>query len=86
MNDQAIRALIADHLAVEVEQVSDHALFGPDLGADSLDLVQLTMLLEEQLGVSIDDDESERCLTVGEVLHLVRRKLPAPAADERAAA
>ncbi len=86
MNDEAVRALIADHLAVEPEQVTDFALFGPDLGADSLDLVQLTMLLEERLGVSIDDHESEQCLTVGEALHLVRRKLSGAGGGDRAAA
>jgi len=86
MNDEAVRALIADHLAVEPEQVIDSALFGPDLGADSLDLVQLTMLLEERLGVSIDDDEGEQCLTVGEALHLVRRKLSVTVEAGRAAA
>ena len=76
MNEDTIRNLIAEQLAVERERVVDGALFQHDLGADSLDLVELTMVLEERLGVDIGDEESEQCLTVGEALHLLRRKLP----------
>ena len=86
MNDEAVRGMIAEHLAVDIDQLSDVALFGADLGADSLDLIQLTMLLEERLGIAIDDEESEHCSTVGEAVALVRRKLSAEARSARAAA
>ena len=75
MNERAIRALIAEHFGVAVECATDDALFQPDLGADSLDLVELTILLEIQLGVDIADDESEGCQCVGDAIRLLRRKL-----------
>lgn len=77
MDEEMVRSLIAEQLAVQREAVTDTALFQHDLGADSLDLIELTMLLEERLGVEIGDDESEQCLTVAEALHLLRRKLSA---------
>jgi acyl carrier protein len=75
LDEISIRSLIAEQLAVDVSMVRDGALFQQDLGADSLDLIELTMLLEDRLGVQIGDDESEQCLTVGEAMHLLRRKL-----------
>lgn len=73
--DQEARSLIAEQLAVEPELVTDAALFQRDLGADSLDIIELTMALEERFGVAIGDDESEGCLTVGDALSLLKRKL-----------
>ena len=75
MNDSSIRAIIAEHLAVPVADVSDAAQFQQDLGADSLDMIQLSMLLETQFGISVEDEEAERCLTVADALHLLRGKL-----------
>ena len=69
-----IRNLIAEHLAVPREAVTDAALFQHDLGADSLDMVQLSMLFENQLGISLDDEEAEHCLCVGDALDLLRVK------------
>jgi acyl carrier protein len=74
-DESAIKTLIAEQLAVDMDAVRDGALFQQDLGADSLDLIELTMLLEDRLGVQIGDEESEQCLTVGEALRLLREKL-----------
>ena len=79
MDEDAARTLIADHLGVEPGQAGDAASFQADLGADSLDLVELPMLLEHHFGIVIADEESERCFTVGDALRLVREKLRAPA-------
>jgi acyl carrier protein len=68
------RAVIADHLAVSLEAVQDEARFAPDLGADSLDLIQLAMRFEEVFGITIADDESEACETVRDALDLVQCK------------
>jgi acyl carrier protein len=74
MEEQAIRALIADHFGVEPCRAADAARFADDLGADSLDVVELTLLLEEASGVAVTADEGENCLCVGDVLRLIREK------------
>ena len=75
MDEQSIRRMIAEHFGVAAERATDATPFQPDLGADSLDLIELTILLETQLGVDIGDDESECCLCVGDAIRLLRRKL-----------
>jgi acyl carrier protein len=77
------RLLIADHLAVPVGSVRDEAHLARDLGADSLDLVELSMRLEEALGILIADEESEACATVGDAMDLVERKLAGKKAARR---
>lgn len=69
-------SVIADHFGVPTEQVTERTAFERDLGADSLDLVELTMRLENEFGVQIGDDESERCIDVGGALRLLSEKLP----------
>lgn len=71
VNEAAIRSAIAEHLGVPVEQVVDDADFRA-LGADSLDLIEMTLLLEQQFDVQIPDDEAHRCTTVHEAVSLVR--------------
>jgi len=68
-------SVIADHFGVSVEQVTEQSLFTRDLGADSLDLIELSMRLEQEFGVQIGDDESEACPDVGSALQLLREKL-----------
>lgn len=63
-----IRALIAEQLGVDVEKVTDDASFVDDLGADSLDTVELVMALEEEFGVDIPDEDVEKVTTVKDVL------------------
>jgi acyl carrier protein len=77
MDDQRAREAIADHLAVPESMVTDDAHF-IELGADSLDMVSLTMRLEEEFDTSIPDDAAEQCATVGEALALVRESLSSP--------
>ena len=74
MQFEAARSLIADHLGVQLQTVRDDALFAEDLGADSLDMIELAMRFEEALDISIGDDESEACMTVGDALMLLERK------------
>ena len=80
MNMESARSLIADHLAVDIDAVRDDASFTADLGADSLDMVELAMRFEEALNISIPDDETEGCATVGDALDLIRGKVTAAAA------
>ena len=74
MQVEAARALIADHLAVGLELVRDDAHFDSDLGADSLDMIELAMRFEEELDIAIGDEESERCETVRDALDLIESK------------
>jgi acyl carrier protein len=75
MHPQAVRALIADHLGVGLEGVRDDSDFAADLGADSLDMIELAMRFEEELDIAIGDEESESCATVRDALTLIQAKL-----------
>ena len=77
MRIETAKTLIAEHLAIDVDLVQDEAAFKFDLGADSLDMVELAMRFEDELGILIDEDESEACVTVGDALALLSRKLVA---------
>jgi acyl carrier protein len=77
MHVEAARALIADHLAVGLEAVRDDAHFSEDLGADSLDMIELAMRFEEALDIHIPDDETASCVTVRDALVLLRSKVVA---------
>lgn len=63
-----VRAIIADQLMVDPEEVTDEASFVEDLGADSLDTVELIMEFEDEFGVEISDEDAEKIGTVGEAV------------------
>ena len=63
-----IRAIIADQLMVEVEEVTNEASFVDDLGADSLDTVELIMEFEDEFGIEISDEDAEKISNVGEAI------------------
>jgi acyl carrier protein len=63
-----VKAVIVDQLNVEEADVTEEASFIDDLGADSLDIVELVMALEEQFGISIPDEEAENIKTVGDAV------------------
>jgi acyl carrier protein len=66
------RKLVAAHLGIEQERVVDLALFRQDLGADSLDVVELTMATEEEFGVEMNDDDADRVFGRGSFGDLTR--------------
>lgn len=68
MSDIAARVkkIVVEHLGVEEEKVTPDASFIDDLGADSLDIVELVMAFEEEFGVEIPDDAAEKINTVGD--------------------
>ena len=69
-----VKKIVADHLGVEEEKVTDQANFIDDLGADSLDTVELVMAFEEEFGSEISDSEAEKILTVGDAIKFIERK------------
>ena len=68
------REIIVEQLGVNPEQVTPNARFIEDLGADSLDTVELVMAFEEEFGVEVPDEEAEKLLTVGDVIRYVEEK------------
>ncbi len=76
MSDAAdkVREIIANELGVEMEKVTDEASFVEDLGADSLDTVELVMAFEEEFGVEIPDEDAEQMLTVGDAIRYLQEK------------
>ncbi len=63
-----VKAIIVDKLGVEETEVTDTASFTNDLGADSLDTVELIMEFEKEFGISIPDDQAEKIGTVGDAI------------------
>ncbi|GAA0739220.1 acyl carrier protein [Sphingomonas sp. ABOLD] len=63
-----VQALVVDHLGVDAKDVVPTASFTDDLGADSLDIVELVMAFEEEFGVEIPDDAAEKISTVGDAV------------------
>jgi acyl carrier protein len=66
-----VRDVIVDQLNVDEGEVTEEASFVDDLGADSLDIVELVMALEEQFGISIPDEEAENIKTVGDAVSYI---------------
>ena len=69
-----VKKMVADHLGVEPSKVVDEASFIDDLGADSLDTVELVMAFEEEFGSEISDSEAEKILTVGDAIKFIESK------------
>ena len=68
---EKVKKIIVDHLGVEAAKVTDEASFIDDLGADSLDTVELVMAFEEEFGSEISDSEAEKILTVGDAVKFI---------------
>jgi acyl carrier protein len=68
---EKVKIVIVDQLGVEEDDVNEDAAFVDDLGADSLDIVELVMALEEEFGVSIPDEQAEKIKTVGDAVDFI---------------
>ena len=68
---EKVKKIIVDHLGVDAAKVTDEASFIDDLGADSLDTVELVMAFEEEFGSEISDSEAEKILTVGDAIKFI---------------
>ena len=69
-----VREIIINELGVEPEKVTSEASFVEDLGADSLDTVELVMAFEEEFGMEIPDEEAEQLQTVGDAIRYISEK------------
>lgn len=67
-----VKEIIVDQLGVEEDEVALESSFVEDLGADSLDIVELIMALEEEFGLEIPDDEAEKISTVNDAVEYIR--------------
>ena len=76
MSDTAARVkeIIANELGVELDKVTDEASFVEDLGADSLDTVELVMAFEEEFGIEIPDEDAEKMQSVGDAIRYLSSK------------
>ena len=77
--EEKVRKVMAEQLAVDEAQVTLEARFSEDLNADSLDLTEAVLALEDELGIEIPEDEMEGIKTVGQAVDLVATKLGAAA-------
>ena len=68
-----VKKIVVEHLGVDAEKVTDNASFIDDLGADSLDTVELVMAFEEEFGIEIPDDAAETIQTVGDAVKFIEK-------------
>ena len=68
---EKVQAIVVEHLGVEADKVTASASFIEDLGADSLDTVELVMGFEEEFGIEIPDDAAETILSVGDAINFI---------------
>ena len=75
--EEKVKNIIAKELGVEMEKLTDNASFMEDLGADSLDTVELVMEFEKEFNIDIPDEDAEKLRTVGDALNYLRGKAAA---------
>ncbi|MBM4122909.1 MAG: acyl carrier protein [Nitrospira sp.] len=73
--EDRIKKIIAEQLGVEEDEVVPEASFVDDLGADSLDTVELVMAFEEEFDIEIPDEDAEKILTVGRAMEYIKEKM-----------
>ena len=72
--EDQVKKIVVDHLGIEESKVTPESKFIDDLGADSLDTVELVMAFEEEFGSEISDSEAEKILTVGDAIKFIESK------------
>lgn len=70
-----VKAVVVEKLGVDADKVTPEARFIEDLGADSLDIVELVMGLEDEFGLEISDEEAENIRTVGDAIKFIQEKV-----------
>ena len=72
---ERVKKIVVEHLGVEPDKVTEAASFIDDLGADSLDTVELVMAFEEEFGCEIPDDAAEKIQTVGDAIKYIKERV-----------
>jgi len=72
INEERIKQIIAEKLEISMQQITDDAKFIDDLGADSLDVVELIMTLEDEFEIEISDEEAEKIVTVRNAIDFMK--------------
>ncbi len=72
--EEKVKDIIVEQLGVNPEQVTEKASFIEDLGADSLDIVELVMAFEEEFGVEVPDEDAEKLQNVGDVINYIKER------------
>ncbi len=80
---QRVKKIIEEQLMVDESEITDDATFIEDLGADSLDVVEMIMELEDEFGIEIPDEEAEKLTTVGEAIEYIRRLVEEKKAEQQ---
>jgi len=75
--DERVAAIIVEQLGVSKEEIQPEASFIDDLGADSLDIVELVMAMEEAFDIEIPDEDAEKIQTIGDAMNYVKERVPA---------
>ena len=73
--EEKVKDIIVEELGVEREKLTSEASFMEDLGADSLDTVELVMAFEEEFGIEIPDEDAEKITTVGDAIRYIKEKV-----------
>jgi len=73
--EEKVKEIIAEQLGVKKEEIRPESSFVDDLGADSLDTVEIVMALEEEFGIEIPDEDAEKISTVGEAIQYIENKV-----------
>ncbi|MBU2044782.1 MAG: acyl carrier protein [Candidatus Omnitrophica bacterium] len=73
--DDKVKDIISEQLGVKKEEIKPESSFIDDLGADSLDTVEVVMALEEEFGIEIPDEDAEKITTVGEAVKYISNKI-----------
>jgi len=72
---ETVQSILVEQLGVEEDQVNMDSNFIDDLNADSLDIVELVMAMEQEFGISIPDEEAERIKTVGDAVNFIKENI-----------
>lgn len=73
--EEKVKKIVAEQLGVDEEEVTSEASFVDDLGADSLDTVELVMAFEEEFGIEIPDDDAEKIITVQNSVDYIKERM-----------
>lgn len=79
--EERVKKIVVEQLGVKEDEVTNDASFVDDLGADSLDTVELVMALEEEFGIEIQDEEAEKITTIQEAIDYIQTQIKEEAAS-----